>query len=64
MRNDKVLAKNNEAEVSLTFNNQFKIDPALLKKILNVAKVTITSSIDDKYDVKVTKTNYVKCPRC
>ncbi len=64
MRNDKVLAKNNEAEVSLTFSNRFKIDSLLLKKILNVAKVTITSSIDDKYDIKVTKTNYIKCPRC
>ncbi len=64
MRNDKIIAKNNEAEVSLSFNNQYKIDPALLKRIFNVAKVEINSTKDDKYGVKVVKTKYVKCIRC
>lgn len=64
MRNDKTLAKNNEADVVLTFNNEHKIDPNLLKKIFNVAKVTINSVNEDKYDVEVTKTKYVKCIRC
>ncbi len=64
MRNDKVINKNNEAEVTLTFNNQHKIDEALLKRIFNVAKVTIKSSKDDTVKVNVVKTKYVKCIRC
>ncbi|XQP55513.1 MAG: isoleucine--tRNA ligase [Mycoplasmoidaceae bacterium] len=63
-RNDKVIAKNNEADITLSFNNNLKIDPALLKKIFNVAKVTINSTNDDKITVEATKTNYVKCIRC
>ena len=64
MRNDKVIAKNNEAEVTLTFNNEFKIEPALLKKIFNVAKVTIINKEVDKPSCEVVKTGYVKCIRC
>ncbi|MCQ2748319.1 MAG: hypothetical protein MJ223_03805 [Mycoplasmoidaceae bacterium] len=64
MRNDKVIAKNNETDVVLTFNNKFNIDEALLKKILNVAKVTIKSTKEDKIEADVTKTKYIKCIRC
>ncbi|MCQ3914674.1 MAG: hypothetical protein MJ201_02635 [Mycoplasmoidaceae bacterium] len=64
MRNDKVIAKNNEADVVLSFNNVHKIETELLKKIFNVAKVTIKSTNDDKFEADVTKTKYIKCIRC
>ncbi|MCQ3907354.1 MAG: hypothetical protein MJ219_00955 [Mycoplasmoidaceae bacterium] len=64
MRNDKIIAKNNEADVVLTFNNEYNIDPALLKRIFNVAQVTINSIKRDRYEAEVTKTNFVKCIRC
>ncbi|MCQ3908203.1 MAG: hypothetical protein MJ200_01210 [Mycoplasmoidaceae bacterium] len=64
MRNDKVINKNNEAEITLTFNNQHKIDAQLLKKIFNVAKVTIENVKTDEIKVDAVKTKYIKCIRC
>lgn len=64
LRNDKVIAKNNEAEVSLEFDNTLKIDEQLLKVIFNVAKVTIVNSKVKEPKIKITKTKYVKCIRC
>ncbi len=64
LRNDKVIAKNNEAEVVLEFDNATKIEETLLKKIFNVAKVTINNKKVEIPKVLITKTKYVKCIRC
>lgn len=64
LRNDKVIAKNNEAEVELTFKNLNEISPLLLKKIFNVADVKINNSDTNEIKVEIKKTGYVKCPRC
>ena len=66
LRNHKIINKNNEVDVILTFNNNNNISSQLLKKIFNVATVTI-NSVDVKnkeYDVKVEKTTKIKCQRC
>ena len=53
-------------DVTLTFNNNNNIGSQLLKKIFNVATVTINNvNVKDKqYDVKVEKTTKIKCQRC
>ena len=66
LRNQKIINKSNEVDVILTFDNSNNISSQLLKKIFNVATVTI-NSVDVKnkeYDVKVKKTAKIKCQRC
>ncbi len=64
LRNKKVIAKSNEADVELEFDNSLGIEPELLKRIFNVAKVTIKDKKTKSISVKVTKTKFVKCIRC
>ena len=66
LRNEKIINKSNEVDVKITFNNNNKITPQLLKKILNVATITINDFVekDKEYEVKVEKTTKIKCQRC
>lgn len=64
LRNEKTIKKNNEVDVILTFDNSLNIPTSLLKKILNVAKVTIIDKKDKEIIVDACKTKYVKCIRC
>ena len=64
-RNAKVINKSNEADVTIKFNNQYKIEGELLKRIFNVAKVELVNDVNiTNPEVVCKKSNYVKCIRC
>jgi hypothetical protein len=64
LRKEKVVNKNNEVDVELVFNNSLHIQPTILKRILNVAKLTIIDKKNTEIMVNLRKTEYTKCIRC
>jgi len=63
LRNSKIITKNNEALVELTFDNQYNFEPVQLAKYLNVAKVIINNQ-KNLMQVNVTNAQLRKCERC
>ncbi len=64
LRKEKIVNKNNEVDVELVFDNSLLIRPTILKKILNVAKLTIIDKKNIEIMVNLHKTKYTKCIRC
>jgi isoleucyl-tRNA synthetase len=64
LRANKIIAKNSQAIVAITFNNYYKFLPEELKIYLNVAKVIINSVDTSDITVKSENANFVRCERC
>lgn len=63
LRNTKIINKNNEAIVKISFNNQYQFNENELKRYLNVAKVIIEDH-KSNIEVKVDNAKFIKCERC
>lgn len=64
IRNSKVINKNTEAIVKITFDNKFNFNEQELKQYLNVAKVIIESKDSKEIKVNVDNAKLIKCERC
>jgi hypothetical protein len=64
IRTSKIISKNNQALVEIKFNNKFNFTEQELAKYLNVAKVKIIKTDDERISVSTTNANLVKCERC
>jgi isoleucyl-tRNA synthetase len=64
LRQDKIINKSNEVDVTISFKNEFKFTSLQLEQWLNVAKVTIIEINNQQINVKISKTTHVCCPRC
>jgi isoleucyl-tRNA synthetase len=64
IRNAKVINKNNEAIIKISFNNEFQFDAINLKYYLNVAKVVIVNSDSKEIIIEVDNAKLIKCERC
>ncbi|GMO14367.1 MAG: isoleucine--tRNA ligase [Mycoplasmoidaceae bacterium] len=65
IRENKEIAKNSEASLTIAFSNEFKFTESELAKLLNVAQVKIDTN-DKKDEIIVTPKNakFERCERC
>jgi hypothetical protein len=64
LRNNKVINKNNQAMVTLSFKNDFGFSEEQLAKYLNVVKVKFLDINSTQITVNVADAKFVKCERC
>jgi isoleucyl-tRNA synthetase len=65
LRKEKIINKNTQAKVELTFNNNFSWTQDELRYLLNVAAVDIINKNDEKDIIcKCENSNYERCERC
>jgi isoleucyl-tRNA synthetase len=65
LRRNKIITKNTQAIVLISFNNSFGWTAEELKYLLNVAKVEISQNDNSvEFEIKVDNANYERCERC
>ena len=63
-RNENIISKNNEAEVSISSIEKMPFDDATLAKYLNVAKFESNQKTKGEDLIKIKNPKYTKCERC
>lgn len=63
-RNENIISKNNEAEVSISSIEKMPFDDATLAKYLNVAKFESSQKTKGEDLIKIKNPKYTKCERC
>jgi hypothetical protein len=64
IRNNKMINKNNQALVELSFDNKYKFTEAEMAKYLNVAIVKFIGTAKDEITAEVSDAKLIKCERC
>ena len=63
-RNENIISKNNEAEVSISSIEKMPFDDVTLAKYLNVAKFESNQKTKGEDLIKIKNPKYTKCERC